>query len=92
MDKALRQVIGLRLVAGALSGEDSKIRFLGNTNWHSFRRSLTKIPKGRPLHITFLDDIVDLENHFHDLRRQQKLLGLGNEGVEHMLLTHVVGA
>mmetsp|Transcript_27203 Transcript_27203/g.92600 ORF Transcript_27203/g.92600 Transcript_27203/m.92600 type:complete len:580 (+) Transcript_27203:51-1790(+) len=38
------------------------------------------------------DDVVDLEDHLDDLRRELDLLLLADEGLEDLLLLHVVGA
>lgn len=38
-----------------------------------------------------MDDVVNLENHLHDLRGEQELLLLAAEGLNDLLLLHVVG-
>mmetsp|Transcript_66724 Transcript_66724/g.132224 ORF Transcript_66724/g.132224 Transcript_66724/m.132224 type:complete len:292 (-) Transcript_66724:940-1815(-) len=44
------------------------------------------------LHLARRDDVVDLEDHAHDLCSQVDLLLLADERLEHLLLLHVVGA
>ena len=38
------------------------------------------------------NDVVNLKNHFHELRGKKELLLFANERFHHMLLAHIIGS